>query len=601
MANGPRSIYSRRQRLGPARYDNPLADFLDNLPAYFNDYQRNQLALERQQLADKRYEDSITRQNKLDVENQKRYEKAQEDKELAEKKGDYTRIIDALPEYDYEGKARAARQFNFEDQAQFFDTQAESQDLNLSEVRGKVSQIQNLGLDATFYDYDKIKISPEQIRMLKERDPFAYDTLVKAKAKYDNQRQTGMRIMSSEDQNQLKKDRSNIAFIEKEMIKVAQKIPSIDTENKTSKEILDALKATGIDPTNELRQLRGQLGAFQANINRINNKYRITAPPTGTDPSVGTGGVDVPELEGEETMTDLKSIASDLNVIPRMPNLNEGENTFEFASRGDALTSADRIDAQFALASQPEESDEYKKAMALLSEEYGSAMDVLNQGDNIDITTSRPLPGISGLTERLSIAGQQIQEGEKEDSGFRINPSARAFSLPPEGEDNPEYYDRVARQFAIEAGKLNTLTLNPEQYEGAGRKGVTQKTIELNNALKTRDNLVEQVKELYKKIPKTKEFADQIKTFKEIIDNNPTGLQVVLDRKARGGKGAFKFNKSKLSKEYRQLLADVNKQLDFDEDKQPTQNLMERLLNLQGAMASPNTDPQSNVQPIDLF
>ena len=71
MANGPRSIYSRRQRLGPARYDNPLADFLENLPAYFNDYQRNQLALERQQLADKRYEDSqrIAREQRIKEEN----------------------------------------------------------------------------------------------------------------------------------------------------------------------------------------------------------------------------------------------------------------------------------------------------------------------------------------------------------------------------------------------------------------------------------------------------------------------------------------------------------------------------------------------------
>ena len=57
MANGPRSIYSRRQRLGPARYDNPLADFLDNLPGYVNQFQQNQLALERQQLAEKRYEE----------------------------------------------------------------------------------------------------------------------------------------------------------------------------------------------------------------------------------------------------------------------------------------------------------------------------------------------------------------------------------------------------------------------------------------------------------------------------------------------------------------------------------------------------------------
>jgi hypothetical protein len=576
MANGPRSIYSRRQRLGPASYETPLADFLDRLPDYFNDYQRNQLALERQQLADKRYEDSITRQNKLDVENQKRYEKAQEDKELAEKKGDYTRIIDALPEYDYEGKARAARQFNFEDQAQFFDTQAESQDLNLSEVRGKVSQIQNLGLDATFYDYDKIKISPEQIRMLKERDPFAYDTLVKAKAKYDNQRQTGMRIMSSEDQNELKKSRSNVAFIEKEMIKVAQKMPSIDTENKTSQEILAALNATGIGSRDELRQLRDQLSVFQKNIDAINNKYRITAPvletgsPTGTAPPAIPTNIARPDYD-----TDTQTLA---------------------VTRGEALDQNELVNAQYALATEPEDSQEYKNAVELLSQQYKGAMDILDQGRDIDITTPQPLPGISGLAERLSIAGQEIREGKREDSGFRINPDARAFTLPPEGKDNPEYYDRVARQFAIEANKLNTLTLNPEQYEGTGRRGVTQKIIELNNALRTRDNLVSQVKDLYRQIPKTKKFTKQILTFKDIIDNNPTGLQVTLDREARGGKGAFKFNKSKLSKEYKELLADVNKQLDVDDAQQPTQNLMQRLINLQGTLANPT----ATTQPVQI-
>ena len=62
MPGHTRSIYSRRQRLGPTRFDNPLADFLDRLPDYFNDYQRNQLALERQKLADKRYDDQQKQQ-----------------------------------------------------------------------------------------------------------------------------------------------------------------------------------------------------------------------------------------------------------------------------------------------------------------------------------------------------------------------------------------------------------------------------------------------------------------------------------------------------------------------------------------------------------
>ena len=62
MANGPRSIYSRRQRLGTARYDNPLADFLERLPDYYSQFQRNELALKQQDLMNKRYEDSQKQQ-----------------------------------------------------------------------------------------------------------------------------------------------------------------------------------------------------------------------------------------------------------------------------------------------------------------------------------------------------------------------------------------------------------------------------------------------------------------------------------------------------------------------------------------------------------
>ena len=561
MPGHTRSIYSRRQRLGPARFDNPLADFLDRLPDYFNDYQRNQLALERQQLADKRYEDSQRIAKEQRDKEQIRYDKAQDDKDKAIRKSDYNRILNALPKYDFEGKARLARRYDYEAQAQFFDAQDEAQSSSLSEIQSKVSQVQNLGPNATFYDYDKIKISPEQINILKERDSFAYDTLVKAKGKYDNQRETNMRTMSREDQSTLKGNLANIAIIERQMIEEAKKIPSIDTDNKTAQEILNNLKKSGLDPSTNLKNLKGLLGNYQKGVDELYSKYRITAP--------------VPET-GAPTGTVVPAISP---FIAR-PDYDTATETLA-STRGEALDQNELVNAQYVLATEPEDSQEYK-----------NAMDLLSQGRDIDITTSRPLPGISGLTERLSIAGQQIQGGEREDSGFRINPDARAFNLPPEGKNNPEYYDRVARQFEIEAGKLSTLTLNPEQYEGAGRRGANQKTIELNNALKTRDNLVSQVKDLYRQIPKTKKFAKQIKMFKDIIKNNPTGLQVTLDRDARGGKGAFKFNKGKLSKADSQLLAEINKELNFDEDQQPTQNLMQRLINLSGAMADPLGTPQ---------
>jgi hypothetical protein len=47
-----RSIYSRRQSMPAGTYDTPLADFLDALPQYINQYQQNQLRM-------KQYEDTI--------------------------------------------------------------------------------------------------------------------------------------------------------------------------------------------------------------------------------------------------------------------------------------------------------------------------------------------------------------------------------------------------------------------------------------------------------------------------------------------------------------------------------------------------------------
>ena len=63
MPRHTRTIYSRRQRMAPGQYDTPLADFLDRLPDYFNQYQQNQLAIDRQRLAEKRYDDAIKQQN----------------------------------------------------------------------------------------------------------------------------------------------------------------------------------------------------------------------------------------------------------------------------------------------------------------------------------------------------------------------------------------------------------------------------------------------------------------------------------------------------------------------------------------------------------
>ena len=58
MANGVRTIYSPRQRMAPGQYETPFRDFLEKLPDYVNQFQRNQLVLGQQQLETRKYEDA---------------------------------------------------------------------------------------------------------------------------------------------------------------------------------------------------------------------------------------------------------------------------------------------------------------------------------------------------------------------------------------------------------------------------------------------------------------------------------------------------------------------------------------------------------------
>ena len=200
-----------------------------------------------------------------------------------------------------------------------------------------------------------------------------------------------------------------------------------------------------------------------------------------------------------------------------------------------------------------------------------------------DITESKPLPGIMGTRERMSISGKEIEEGVKEDSGFRIDPDAIAFKLPPEGKDNPEYYDRVMKQYFTESDKLKTLLLKPEQYKGVSP---SEKADEFNQRLKVKDGLIKQIKKAYKNMPKTKKFTSQIKNLKELIDKNPTGVKVVFDKEARGGKGEFKFigGSRNDKKKVEEFFA-------TEEDAQDTKSLMETLSPFLGATLRANPRP----------
>jgi len=93
-------------------YDNPLADFLDALPQYINQYQQNQLAQkryqdeidyrnERNRIADERYNQelayNISRQEALDVERKNKEKEALAKTKRDEEYRDTKLVIDSLP------------------------------------------------------------------------------------------------------------------------------------------------------------------------------------------------------------------------------------------------------------------------------------------------------------------------------------------------------------------------------------------------------------------------------------------------------------------------------------------------------------------------
>ena len=112
MANGRRSIYSRRQAQAPGSYDTPLADFLDAIPGYVNQYQQNKLQeqryqderdyrTERSRIADQRYNQEQLRLQQEREYNKNRQIKLDEAKVVKEQNDkdyrDTALILNALP------------------------------------------------------------------------------------------------------------------------------------------------------------------------------------------------------------------------------------------------------------------------------------------------------------------------------------------------------------------------------------------------------------------------------------------------------------------------------------------------------------------------
>lgn len=559
MANGRRSIYSRRQSMPAGTYDTPLADFLDAIPGYITQYQQNQLQLQKQELADKRYDDSVKRQQERD------------------NRADYDRILSRLGKYDYANMKKVADQYGYEDDSMSFASMIENQSNTLSGLRDKINQVQNLGTEATYFDYDKIAkdISPEDIEMLSERDKFGYDTLVNSKKRFDTQRRTGMRSMSQSDKT--KYENFNKLYLQSEnaLVKAYADL-GVDIRGRDFEDsagLLKTLSESGINPTDEVRSLTRDVNRFSGEIKKLDTAYKITEPVNELP------GEEVPVLYGEGTGGMDQAITS--NQLLKNLDLKPPD------SPASALSQEEQVEAMYTLASATEDSDEYKKAQEMLG--------AFSELKETDIGTPKPPSGIfAGLRERLSVAGQEREQtGE---TGFGIDPGARAFKLPPKQEFTPEYFERVtdqAEQAISESGAEQRATAggmqNPKDTQFYYGGDIDVAIAAENSKLAERDQTIKDAQTALKAIPKTKSYAEQIKRLTKLVKDNPLNQRWV---RAKSGARLVKQSEDvqKIDEISRDILARFESK---PEEQQETGSAVENLIR---AIAPIRADAPSGVR-----
>ena len=500
-----RSIYSRRQAQAPGTYETPLADFLDALPQYVNQYQQNKLQ-------EQRYNDSqklASDQRELE---QTRYDAALKRQEDKDTRDNYNKIIDGTPKFDYKTRKTIAGTFGFDDEVKTYDELINTQGESMTQLRSKISDIQNLPPESTFYQFDDLvsDIDPKSREMLKETDNRAYGLLLSAEKKFDQQRMTNMRAMPAQVKTELASANSQKSYIEREMIKVAQKMPSIDTDNKTAQEILKALRATGVDPTGELRSLRGQLTTFENTINSINNDYSIKRPVNElpgkkVPPSITQDGVSIPTYDVDALYNSEELLA---NTAPKSPS--------------EAEQSLDLQGARYIMATEPEGSPEYESAQEMMNE--------FNELKETDIGTPKITSALENpflnIIEKLSTAGKEKEETGRR--GIGIRPGAKASRLLPEKDITPDYFESIidnAESAVSESGAEKRFTVggmqnpkNSQQYYGGD---IDVAIAAENSKLANRDSTIKNAKSALKVMPKTKAYAKQIKRLTKLINDNP--------------------------------------------------------------------------------
>lgn len=604
MANGPRSIYSRRQRMGPAQYDNPLADFLDRLPDYFNQYQQNQLALGRQQLQEKRYEENRAyrqRQEERAVDQQKienlKYiegqKQADANRKTAElnrledkKRNEYDNVLEGISKYDYGAKQKTAKAFGYETEAQNYSSLADSQFDNLVSSREKIDKLKELSSTGTYYDANPIMkdFSPNAINELKERDPLYYDDFIKARNIFLEQEKTGMRSMPKDVSSRLSQVNSVILNTETKLIdayrdmgydvRAMQEALAKGEDFQLPEAIKETMKLTGGD-LSKVTSLDRDLKNYITIRNNIQSQYKIVPPKPkeGEDAKMikMPDGTVVPAMWAETAGNEVP-----FNIA--RPDYDPAEVVEVPETVTEAIDNEDRINAMYILASAPEDSSEYKTA-----EQKIEAFNRFKEKESF--AHEKALEPT--LRERMSLAGKEKAEekarGETSSVKFGIGPEAKIFKLPTK-EKSPEYYDEVLKALSKEQ---SVLAKNPELNPARA-----------NKILEREDAIVANLQLAIDSMPNTQKYGKTKQKYRNYLkkylrsggyQRNFKGNRVMGTRYDPRTGMSFLPQEGELEKIYAELSG--------GKSSTPIQDI----LNIGGAMADPVGEIGSVPLPIQLF
>ena len=604
MANGPRTIYSRRQRLAPGQYDTPFADFLDNLPGYVSQFQQNQLALGRQQLEEKRYEDDKTyRDNRAEVadkrhedaqriarknkeEEQRRYRRQVKRKEENDNRREYEHVLDGISKYDYGAKEKTARAFGYDTEAQNYDSLADSQFDNLVSSREKIDKIKSLSSTGTYYDANPIMkdFSPNEINELKERDPLYYADFIKARNLFSEQEKTGMRAMPKDVSSRLSQVNSVILNTETKLIdayrdmgydvRAMQEAMAKGEDYQLPEVVKETMKLTGGD-LSKVTSLNRDLENYRTVRNNIQSQYKIVPPKPkeGEDAKMikMPDGTMVPamwaETAGDEVPFGIARPDYDPAEVVKVPE-----------TVSEAIDEEDRINAMYILASAPEDSSEYKTA-----EQKIEAFNRFKEKESF--AHEKALEPT--LRERMSLVGKEKAEekarGETSPVKFGIGPEAKIFKLPTK-ERSPEYYDKVLPNLTKRTASLSRQhTLNPT---------------EANKVLEKEDEVVTNLQLAIDSMPNTKKYGKIKQKYKDTLKKYLRSWEyqgAFKGKRVVGTRYDPRTGMSFIPKEGE--LEKIYAELSGGKSSTPIQNI----LNIGGAMASPTGEIGIAPQPIQLF